>query len=123
MTDKELQQQIEDGLPVNHHDGEVYQRVFKALKQEPSFHVSLPFADRILAKIEKQEEQRDFRWLALGIFLSVIALVVTLALTKAWTVGVFAFISGYPGLVIFGVVFIILLQWVDKRVLRKHIGL
>lgn len=121
MKDEELQKQIEAGMPAHNDDGEAYQLVFNALKKEPAFHVSLPFADRIIAKIEKREEQRDFRWLALGISLSLIALIVTLALTKAWTVGVFSFISGYPGLIVFGVAFIVLLQWVDKRVLRKHL--
>lgn len=121
MTDEELQKQIEAGGHAYDEESEAYRYVFKVLKHEPAFHVSLPFADRILARIEKKEEQRDFRWLALGISLSVIALIVTLALTKAWTVGVFSFISGYPGLVIFGLAFIVLLQWVDRRVLRKHL--
>lgn len=119
MKDEELQNKIEAGMPVHSDDGEAYQCVFTALKQEPAFHVSLPFADRIIAKIEKREEQRDFRWLAFGIFLSVIALIVALALTKAWTVGVFSFISGYPGLIVFGIAFILFLQWVDKKLVRK----
>jgi|JI10StandDraft_1071094.scaffolds.fasta_scaffold04013_14 hypothetical protein len=119
MTDEELQKQIEAGVHTYDDDSEAYRHVFKALKQEPAFYVSLPFADRVLAKIEKREEQRDFRWLALGISLSVIALIVTLALTKAWTVGVFSFISGYPGLVIFGIAFVLLLQWVDRKLVRK----
>lgn len=121
MTDEELQKQIEAGMPAHNDDGEAYQLVFNALRKEPAFHVSLPFADRLIAKIEKREEQRDFRWLALGISLSLIALIVTLALTKAWTVGVFSFISGYPGLIVFGVAFIVLLQWVDKRLVRKKV--
>jgi hypothetical protein len=121
MRDEELQKQVEAGSHAYDEDSEAYHHLFKALKHEPAFHVSLPFADRILARIEKKEEQRDFRWLALGISLSVVALIITLALTRAWTVGVFSFISGYPGLVIFGVAFIVLLQWVDKRVLRKHL--
>lgn len=121
MTDEELQKQIEAGSYSQHDDNEAYRHVFHALKKEPTFHVSLPFADRILARIDKKEEQRDFRWLAVGIFLSVIALIVALVLTKAWTIGVFSFVSGYPGLIVFGIAFIVLLQWVDKRVLRKHL--
>lgn len=121
MKDEELQKQLEAGIPSHNDDGEAYQLVFNALKKEPAFHVSLPFADRIIAKIEKREEQRDFRWLAFGIFLSVIALIVALALTKAWTIGVFSFVSGYPGLIVFGIAFVLLLQWVDKRVLRKYL--
>lgn len=120
MTDEELQKQVEAGNYSQQEDSEAYRHLFNALKKEPAFHVSLPFADRILARIDKKEEQRDFRWLAVGIFLSVIALVVTLVLTKAWTIGVFSFISGYPGLIVFGIAFILVLQWVDKRIIRKQ---
>jgi len=119
MKDEELQNKIEAGMLVHSDDGEAYRHVFTALKQEPAFHVSLPFADRILAKIEKREEQRDFRWLALGIFLSVIALIVALVITNAWTIGVFSFISGYPGLVVFGIVFVLFLHWMDKKLVRR----
>lgn len=120
MTDEKLQKQVEAGQWVGHEDGETYRQVFNALKQEPAFHVTLPFADRVLARIEKKEEQRDLRWLAAGIFLSVAALVACLVFTNTWTTGTFSFISGYPGLVIFGIVFILLLQWVDRRLLRKY---
>jgi len=122
-AEEELQHQIEMGL-VNEptEDARAYQRVFDALKKEPDFHVSLPFADRILAVIEKKEEQRDYWWMAAGIFLTVIALIVSLVLTSPhWTAGVFTFLSGYPGLVVFGIAFILLLHWVDKKVIRKQI--
>ncbi len=121
--EEELQNQIERGS-VNHdsEDALAYQRVFNSLKKEPDFHVSLPFADRILALIEKKEERKDYWWMAAGIFLSVIALIVVLALTKVnWTTGAFTFISKYAGLVAFGIAFILLLQWVDKKIVKKRI--
>lgn len=120
--EEELQNQIENGLVNESDDARAYQRVFDALKKEPAFHVSLPFADRILTLIEKKEEKRDYWWMAAGIFLIIVTLIVTLVLTKIhWSVGVFTFVSGYPGLVVFGVVFILLLQWVDKKVIKKQI--
>jgi len=122
-AEEELQHQIENGLVNESDDARAYQRVFDALKKEPDFHVSLPFADRVLAIIEKKEEKRDYWWMAAGIFLTVIALIVSLALTSAhWTAGAFTFLSGYPGLVVFGIAFILFLQWVDKKVIRKQIG-
>ena len=122
-AEEELQHQIENGLVSESDEARAYQRVFDALKKEPDFHVSLPFADRVLAVIEKKEEQRDYWWMAAGIFLTVIALIVSLVLTSAhWTAGAFTFLSGYPGLVVFGIAFILLLQWVDKKVIRKQIG-
>lgn len=121
--EEELQHQIENGLVNESDDARAYQRVFDALKKEPDFHVSLPFADRVLAVIEKKEEQRDYWWMAVGIFLTVIALIVSLVLTSAhWTAGAFTFLSGYPGLVVFGIAFILLLQWVDKKVIKKQIN-
>jgi hypothetical protein len=123
-AEEELQNQIENGLINESDDARAYQRVFDALKKEPDFHVSLPFADRILAIIEKKEEKRDYWWMAAGIFLSVIALIVSLVLTSAhWTAGAFTFLSSYPGLVAFGIAFILLLHWVDKKMLKKRIEL
>lgn len=121
-AEEELQNQIENGLINESDDVRSYQRVFDALKKEPDFHVSLPFADRILAIIEKKEEKRDYWWMAAGIFLTVIALIVSLVLTGAhWTAGAFTFLSGYPGLVAFGIAFILLLHWIDKKIIRKRI--
>ncbi|MEQ1586181.1 MAG: hypothetical protein ABL895_09905 [Cyclobacteriaceae bacterium] len=119
--EEELQNQIERGS-VNHdsEDALAYQRVFNSLKKEPDFHVSLPFADRLLVLIEKKEERKDYWWMAAGIFLSVIALIVVLALTKVnWTTGAFTFISKYAGLVAFGIAFILLLQWIDRKIVKK----
>ncbi len=123
--EEELQNQIERGLAI--HDSEdalAYQRVFDSLKKEPNFHVTLPFADRLIALIEKKEERRDYWWMAIGISLSVIALIVVLVITKVnWTTGAFTFISNYAGLVVFGIVFILLLQWIDKKIVKKRIEL
>lgn len=120
--EEELQNQIENGLVNESDDARAYQRVFDALKKEPDFHVSLPFADRLVALIENKEEKRDYWWMAGGIFLIVVTLIVTITLTEIhWSAGVFTFVSGYPGLVVFGVAFILLLQWVDKKVIKKQI--
>jgi hypothetical protein len=123
-AEEEWQHQVEKGsVNESSEDVRAYQRVFDALKKEPAFHVSLPFADRIIAIIEKKEEKRDYWWMAVGIFLAVIALIVSLALTSAhWTAGAFTFLTGYPGLIAFGIAFILLLQWVDRKVIRKQIG-
>lgn len=121
-SEEGLQNQIEKGLVNESDDARAYQRIFDALKKEPDFHVSLPFADRIVALIDKKEEKRDYYWMAAGISLIFITLLVTLAFIKIqWTAGVFTFLSGYSGLVMFGIAFILLLQWVDKKVIKKQI--
>jgi hypothetical protein len=123
--EESLQGEIERGeFNEINDDGFAYKMVFEALKKEPEFHVSLPFADRIISKIEKKEEQRIFRWMWFGIFCCVIAAGVAIALTDSmWSTGVFTFLSSYSGLVIFAVAFILLLQWVDKKVINKQLKL
>jgi len=121
-NEEELQIQIENGLVNESEDARAYQRVFEALGHEPDFHVSLPFADRVIVIIEKKEERRDYWWMAAGILLTVIALIVSIVIIRPhWNAGVFTFISGYAGLAIFGVAFILLLNWVDKKVIKKQI--
>ncbi|MBL7872935.1 MAG: hypothetical protein JNM78_15065 [Cyclobacteriaceae bacterium] len=123
-AEEDLQNKIEQGLTSDASiDGEAYQYVFKSLKKEPTFHVSTSFADRVVSMLDRKEERRDYWWMAAGIFLSVIALIVTFALVKAeLTAGVFTFLSGYQGLVIFGIAFILLLHWVDKKVIKRQLS-
>lgn len=122
--DEELQNQLERGLNADaNEDARAYKRVFDALRKEPDFHVSLPFADRLIALIDKREDKRDYWWMGAGIFLSLITMIVALALTQAnWSAGVFTFFSGYPGLVAFGVAFILFLQWIDRKIVRKRMA-
>jgi hypothetical protein len=122
-VEEELQHLIENGLlNESSEDTRAYQHVFDVLKKEPDFHVSLPFADRIVALIEKKEEKHDYLWMATGIFFIVVTLIVSLALSNIhWTTGIFTFISGYSGLITFGIAFILLLQWVERKVIKKRI--
>ncbi len=123
--EEELQNKIEQGLTNDVSiDSEAYQHVFKSLKREPTFHVSISFADRVVSMLDKKEERRDYWWMAAGIFLSVIALIVTFVIVKAeLTTGVFTFLSGYQGLIIFGVAFILLLHWIDKKIIKKQLSI
>jgi hypothetical protein len=60
--------------------------------------------------------------MAAGISLIVVTLMISLALADIrWTTGVFTFISGYSGLIVFGIIFILLLQWLDKKIIKKMI--
>ncbi len=116
--DEELQNQIEQASSsIDGVDAYAYKKVFDALKQEPDFHLPINFADRVIQKIEaKKESSNDFVWFGLGILLFIVATIVAILLTNfKLNFGALKFITGYPGLIIFGISFILALQWMDKK--------
>jgi len=123
--DENLQNQLDRGdFSGEGIDAQAYQKVFDALKQEPEYILPVYFADRLVTLIESKEKvkeiSRDNLWLGLGLFSFVIALIVALVLTDfKLSFGAFQFFAGYPGLVFFGIAFIALLNWVDKKIIRK----
>ena len=119
--DEELQNQIEKAVSsLEGVDAYAYKKVFDALKQEPDFHLPGNFADRVIQKIEtKKESSSDFIWFGIGIFLFAVATIIAIVLTDyKFNFGALKFISGYPGLFIFGAAFILGLQWLDKKLVR-----
>jgi high-affinity K+ transport system ATPase subunit B len=82
----------------------------------------IQFADRLVSVIEKKEEKRDYYWLAVGILFSIVSLIVAVVLVaERWSINAFSFLSSNVGLVVFGVLFVALLQWIDKKVVRKQL--
>jgi len=123
--DQNLQKQFdEENFSAGGVDAQAYQKVFDVLKREPEYTLPVYFADRLVTLIESKEKSkevsRDKFWLSLGLFSFVITLTVALALTDfKLSFGVFRFFAGYPGLVFFGIAFILLLNWIDKKIIRK----
>jgi hypothetical protein len=122
LTDEELQNKIEQGLAETSVDAQAYQHIFKILKKDPEFNLPIQFADRLVSIIEKKEEKRDYYWLAVGILFSIVSLVVAVVLVAdRWSINAFSFLSSNVGLIVFGVSFVALLQWFDKKVIRKQL--
>jgi hypothetical protein len=120
MTDEELQDQAEKGFNGNSVDERAYRRVFDVLRNEPSLELTSGFANRMVSVLQRKSSRADVTWLAIGIVSFFIAMIVAIAMTGFtlnW--GVFKFISGYPGLVVFGIAFVLALQWIDKTVVRR----
>jgi hypothetical protein len=123
--DEELQKQFDEGnFSADGVDAQAYQKVFDALKREPEYTLPVYFADRLVTLIESKEKVKEISsdkfWLGLGLFSLVISLIVALALTNfKLSFGAFRFFAGYPGLVVFGIAFILVLNWIDKRIIRK----
>jgi hypothetical protein len=123
LTDEELQNKIEQGLAETSVDAQAYQHIFKILKKDPEFNLPIQFADRLVSIIEKKEEKRDYYWLAVGILFSIVSLVVAVVLVaERWSINAFSFLSSNVGLIVFGVSFVALLQWIDKKIIRKQLG-
>lgn len=122
--EEELQKKVETGDVPEGIDAEAYRYVFSGLKREMDFSVSPTFSEKIMAKVEakqKRETSRDFIWFGVGAFSILIGFVV--AVVKSGFRIDFGFlnsISNYAGVFAFGAAFIILLHWLDKRILRNR---
>jgi hypothetical protein len=104
-------------------DVKAYQTVFNALKHEPEFILSSSFADKVVGlAIKKQNSKSTFReyfWIGLGIFVMVIASIVAIVMTEfKFDMGFLNGLSSFKGLIIFGIFFIGLLHWLDKKLIR-----
>ena len=124
-NEEELQKRVEAGKVNDDLDAKAYQQVFSGLRQEPEFRLPTAFADRVVARIQLQQSKslrREYFWLGFGIFLLVITFIVAIVLTEfTFDLGFLEGLSNFKGILIFGAGFILLLHWIDKRLLRgKH---
>ncbi|MBS1680726.1 MAG: hypothetical protein JST48_03365 [Bacteroidetes bacterium] len=120
-TDDILQTQIEKGNVIQGIDADAYKIVFNALKQEPDFKLSDGFVMRVTSTVD---EKKSFDWdkllIAVGAFGFVVVLAYALtAIKPTFTVGIFTFILSYQGLIGFGIVFILMLNWIDQRLISR----
>ena len=119
--EEELQSQIEKQLNAEGIDASSYRKIFNALKKEPTYSLPAAFSDDIIKRIEmtRPSTSSDRLWFALGIAGFVVAALVTILLTGfKLSAGTFKFLSGYSGLLIFGIAFVLLLQFFDKKFIR-----
>ncbi len=127
MKDEELQKQIEQGDKTNTSaDAESYRKVFSSLQREPDFFLHSNFEDLVIQRIAAQharESSREGWWFFGGIFLLIVGAIVAIVLVGFKpTLGVYSFLKGYPGLIIFGIVFILVLNYIDKKFIRPISG-
>ncbi len=133
--DEELQKAAEQGraFDADNMDEKAYREVFRILKKDPEYELSAHFAERVVASIATKQTSRSYRdyiWFGAGIMVLLAAFVGTMMYTgldfNLRGIGVdLGFLSGmsdYKGLAIFGVVFIALLNWLDKRLVRHDAG-
>jgi len=124
MTDEELQSRIEAGDPLESREANAYRRIIRVLHREPDFVLPATFANSVISRIgtTRAEDSKDMFWLYAGVAACLITLLVAILLTGfQFTFGAFRFLSGYPGLIAFAIGFILGLQWLDRKFVRKAI--
>jgi hypothetical protein len=124
MKDEDLQHKIEQGDALDTSvEVEAYRKVFSSLQREPDFTLHSSFEDLVIQRIAAKhamESSRDGWWFLGGILLFIIGLVVAIVLIDFKPdVGVYSFLKGYPGLVIFAFVFILILNFIDRKFIRN----
>ena len=126
--EEELQNSIEKGQKphVENMDMKAYEEVFRVLKKDPEYVLPPRFAERIVARIIADRESRnstDYFWFGAGIFLLLSVSIATIILTGfRLNFGFLRVMSDYKGLAVFGVVFVLFLNWLDKRLIRGRIA-
>jgi hypothetical protein len=124
MNEEELQHNVEGGSVGNDIDSKAYEVVFDALKKEPDYMLSSKFADRVVeiaAKDRSGSVSTEFIWLGVGVFLLIIAMIVVLTkITMPSDFGFLSAMSSYGGLFVFGILFIGLLHFIDRRFIQQR---
>lgn len=123
--DEELQNNLESGLPPKGDplDVKAYQAVFQALKKEPGFSLPPDFARRVASRVAARQGgfSRDYFWFGAGIFFLVISFVATVLYTGfRLDFGFLKPMADYQGLALFGIAFIILLNWLDRKLVKER---
>jgi hypothetical protein len=121
-SDEFIQKQIEEGIPTSGTDADAYQVVFNSLKKEPHFRLSADFATKVsmLASPEKSFNWEKFLLISGGIGFLVSLIYAIISVHTTFSFGAFTFLSSYQGLLVFGVIFILVLNWLDKKLMHSR---
>lgn len=125
-TEEELQNNIESGRAAGGRDADAYRRLFRALQKEPEYELPADFAHKVMARAGTRQASRlsnDYLWFAAGILFLAGSFAVTLKFVDFHLdLGFLVIMADYKGLAIFGIIFILCLNWLDKKLVRgKHV--
>lgn len=106
---------------------ELNNQIERALAEEPDYHLPSTFADRLISIIEARQlaaSKWEIFWITFAAFLFVVATGVVIYLTGFRpSSDAFPFLNNNIGLVVFGILFIGLLNWIDKFLLRRPMSI
>jgi hypothetical protein len=122
-AEKKLQEKVEAGISgFGSDDEKVYQQIFSVLEKEPMYTLPASFAEGVVHKIQRERARatkREYFWLCAGIVMLVIAMVVAIIFSDfKINAGFLSGVSAYKGLFVFGAIFILILNWLDRKFIR-----
>jgi len=127
--EEELQQKIEEGklqeLEKNDLDVRAYASIFKTLQNAPQYVAPPDLADLVLKKLPAKRKrsllQNDFFWLAAGIaILFGAAVFIAIRINYVVDLGFLNGMSAYKGLIIFGLGFIVFINFLDRQLVKNN---
>lgn len=122
--EEELQKNIEKGqVPAGEDlDVRAYQEVFRVLKKDPGCELSSGFAAKVVSKVNEKHDRslsNDYLWFFTGLLFVLVTSAITLTFTNfRLDFGFLTVMSDYSGLALFGITFILFLNWLDKRLVK-----
>ena len=125
--EEELQKNIEKGqVPAGEDlDARAYQEVFRVLKKDPGYQLSPGFAAKVVSKLNEKHDRsfsKDYLWFFTGLLFVLVTSAITLTLTNfRLDFGFLTVMSDYTGLALFGITFILFLNWLDKRLVKPRL--
>lgn len=123
--EEELQKGLERGQSPKGDELDVraYTEVFRVLEKDPGYELSSQFAEHVVSTLasrrQKSDDARDYFWFAAGIFVLALTALGTILFTGfRFDFGFLNAMADYKGLAVFAIVFILFLNWLDKRLLK-----
>lgn len=102
-----------------------YHEVFRRLANQPELKITSDLESIVLARIIKRRQQqsrRDYIWLGIGIFSLLLACLIALVFSNfKLPSAMFSRIPSITGVIIFGIVFVLLLNGLDKKIHLKQV--
>jgi hypothetical protein len=122
--DEEMQNRANDSKSGEMSDEKAYRLVFNALGKEPVVDVAPGLADRVILRLQERKAARkassDWIFAVGGGIVFLAGLIITIVVTGFKPdFGFLNEIADFKGIFIFGAVFIILINILDKQLMRK----
>lgn len=123
MRDEEIQNMLDNGKEAKGYDVEPYKELYQALGSlDKDSGLPMNFANKvvgIIAQREVKSSREAYLWFGLGIFAMLITAGIGMwGVSKFVEFPKFSFENSYLPLVFIAMVLIVLIQWLDKKVLK-----